>query len=288
MVVSSFPHTFVVKPLAGSEPIDLGISSDFSWSADSKMLAFEHEYELWVYFLESGQSRRLTTHLGTGWLWAAPAFSPEGGMLVAAGTDSNEMERHGNTIYKLYRVPLDGSAASAYPDTNMPAITGDIGGQLPAALHFSPDGQKLAVITSSYLENCAVWADYQVSNADGSQMRSLPVVSLAALVGPDQDPYFYGDSLVWTAESDSVWVNGVVRDCTIAGNVKGGPQISHITLDGEEIEVIPGDYSHLSLDHTGSLLGVVNRKGTPHVQILGRDGHLVIDLGEGDIAALQP
>jgi hypothetical protein len=198
------------------------------------------------------------------------------------------MERHGNTIYKLYRVPLDGSAAYAYPDTNMPAITGDISGRLPMSLSFSPDGQKLAVNLSGYKDNCAIWAGYQVANADGSELRDMLMNSLAALIGPDQDPYFYGDSLVWTAESDSVWVNGVVRDCTIAGNVRGGPQISHITLDGVEHEVILGEYSHLSLDRTGSLLGVVNRKGTPHVQILGRDGHLVIDLGEGDIAALQP
>ena len=288
MVVSSFPHTFVVNVLASGEPVDLGISSDFGWSADSKMLAFEHEYELWVYTLGSGQSRRLTTHLGTGWLWAAPAFTPGGDALLAAGTVSREMDRHGNTPYKIYRVPLDGSAANAYPDTNMPSITGETIGRLPLALRISPDGQKLAINVSGYKDNCAIWARYQVANPDGNELRELPMASLAALVGPDQDPYFYSDSFAWTADSGSLWMNGVVRDCTIAGNVKGGPQISRVTLDGQEHEVIPGEYSHVSLDHTGNLLGVVNGKKTPHVQILGLDGHLVLDLGEGDLAALQP
>ena len=71
--------------------------------------------------------------------------------------------------------------------------------------------------------------------------------------------------------------------------MKGGPQISHMTLDGQEQEIIPGTYNHLSFDPSGTLLGVVKRLiPTPHVQVLGLDGHLVIDLGEGDYAAMKP
>ena len=98
-----------------------------------------------------------------------------------------------------------------------------------------------------------------------------------------------GDSFVWDPQSDGLWVNAMVRDCDKINGIVAGPQISHITLDGQAEVIIPGTYDHLSLDHSGTLLGVVNRLiPTPHVQILGLDGHLVIDLGEGDYAALKP
>lgn len=159
-------------------------------------------------------------------------------------------------------------------------------------LRFSPDGQKLAVITSSYVDGCATLGNYFVANADGSDWRELPVPSLAPLGGPDQKMYFYGDSLAWTPESDGLWVNGLVKDCGKTFAVVGEPQISRVTLDGREHEIIPGAYGHLSLDGTGTLLGVVTQHGSqygiPHVQILGRDGHLVLDLGEGYTPVLQP
>jgi hypothetical protein len=42
-------------------------------------------------------------------------------------------------------------------------------------------------------------------------------------------------------------------------------------------------------NRTGTLLGVLNTSTTkPHVQIIGRDGHLVLDLGEAELGALQP
>ncbi len=289
MVESSMMRVFVAKLQGDSPPVDLGNGSDFAWAPDSKLLAYEHEYELWTYAPAGGQTRQLTTHLGTHWWWTKPAFAPAGDALVAAGTDTHGMDRNGNTIYKLYRVPLDGSAAGQYPSSEMPGgITGEIQGRMPLAIRFSPDGQKLAVIASAHIEACAPWAHYQIGEAGGSDLHEFPVASLAGLVGENLNPYFYGDSLVWTADSGGLWVNGLVRDCFIAATVVGGPQISHITLDGVEHEVIAGDYGHLSLDRSGSLLGVVNRQGNPRVQILGLDGHLVIDLGEGDLAALRP
>ena len=183
---------------------------------------------------------------------------------------------------------MDGSGASAYPPGHLAGITAEMNGGLPVDLRFSPDGQKLAIITSVYIENCAKKDSFQVGNAEGNDIHDLAVPSLAELVGPDQNPFFYGDSLVWDPQSNGLWVNGVVRDCTIAATVIGGPQISYMTLDGQEQVQIPGAFSQLSLDHTGALLGVVNTKGDARVQILGRDGHLVLDLGPGDLAALQP
>ncbi len=54
---------------------------------------------------------------------------------------------------------------------------------------------------------------------------------------------------------------------------------------------IPGDFSRLSLDHTGSLLGVDTTWSSlakSHVKIFTRAGQLVLDLGEADLATLQP
>lgn len=286
----SFHHLFFVNSLDSSPPLDLGIATAWAWSADSRLLAFEHEYELWLYSLDSGQSRRLTTHLGTDWLWGQPIFAPAGDALIAAGTVTDEIDRNGNTVYKLYRVPLDGSAANAYPTTNMPSITGEISGQLPSALSLSPDGQTLAVVTSTHVDACGTFTHYYVANPDGSDWRDLPLASLAAIANPDQQLYFFGDSLVWNLESNGLWLNGLVRDCgNFPNDNVAGPQISYVTLDGREHEIIPGEFSNLSLDRTGQLLGVLNLAFfTPHVQILGRDGHLVLDLGEGELAVLQP
>ncbi len=293
-------HLFIVKAIEGSTPIDIGdYANDRAWSPDSTLLAYERYYDLWVYSPNSGQSRRLTSHLGVRWVWGTLAFTPAGDALVAAGTVTY-------TDFKLYRVPLDGSAANAYPTTDMPSLTSEIAGRPPLALRFSPDGQKLAFISSENVNACAELAQagfvyspvvthYFVANPDGSDLHELPVVSLAAVSDPDQKLYFFGDSLVWMPGSEGLWLFGLVRDCgTFANTMVGGPQISRVTLDGQEHEIFPGFYSNLSLDRTGNLLGVVNRNTitlgevVPRVQILGLDGHLILDLGEGDRAVLQP
>ena len=286
--INSFLHVLFVNAMQGGTPVDLGIANDWAWSPDGKLLAFEHEYELWVYSLASGQSRQLTTHLAIDWLWTKLAFTPDGNALVAAGTSTNDMDAHGNTLYRLYRVPLDGSAASSHPPAGIPTLTEEISGRLPLALRFSPDGQMLAIAASTYISTCATVTQYLVGKSDASDLHELPVVSLAALGGPDQKMYFFGDSIVWTPESDGLLLNGYVRDCGKLTGIVGGPQISHLTLDGQEHEILPGVYGSLSLDRTGTLLGVVKAGAVPHVQILGRDGHLVLDLGEGEWAALRP
>jgi hypothetical protein len=260
----------------------------WAWSPDSRLLAFEHEYELWVYSLASGQSRQLTIHLGTDWLWYKLAFTPAGDALIAAGTSSDDMDGHGNSIYRLYRVPLDGSAAANYPPAGLNNITAEISGRLPLALRFSPDGQMLAMIASTYIDTCATSTQYVVGKSDLSDLHELPINSLTAFGSPDKKMYLFGDSLAWTPQSDGLWVNGYIRDCDKLTGIVGGPQISHLTLDGQEHEIISGVFSSLSLDHTGTLLGVVKAGSVPHVQILGRDGHLVLDLGEDSAAALQP
>lgn len=290
LYTSSFPHVFVVHAYDGSPPVDLGIANGWAWSPDSRLLAFDHEYELWGYSPDNGRTQRLTTNLGWDWLCPNPVFSPAGDALVTAGSLLDDMDRHGTTLYRIYRVPLSSSGAPDCPPANLRGITEEITGRLPLAMRFSPDGEKLALITSEYVDGCATLTQYFVANADGSDLRELPVPSLAALGGPDQKMYFYGDSLAWAPDNDGLWVNGHVIDCRTTRHVAGGPQISRMTLDGQEHEIIPGPYGNVSLDSTGSLLAVVHRvENYPsRVQILGRDGHLVLDLGEGDWAVLDP
>lgn len=289
MFVNSFGHLFVVNVADGSEPIDLGIANDWAWSPDSKLLAFEHEYELWVYSPQNGQSRGLTTHLGTDWLWFSPAFTPNGDALIAAGLRSDHMDKDGNNLYKLYQVPLDGSARSSYPPEGLTALTEEISSTRPASLNFSPDGQQLAIASTVYVDGCKADAKYFMANADGSDLHELTIPSINALRNPAEKIFFLGDSLVWDPQSDSVWVNGWVRDCSQINKMIAEPKLYHLTLDGQELEVITGTYGNLSLDRSGTLLGVVDKSRPQHrVQILGLDGHLVIDLGDGDYAALQP
>ena len=289
MYVNSFGHLFTVNVTDGSAPIDLGIANDWAWSPDSKILAFEHEYELWVFSPESGQSRGLTIHLGTDWLWFTPSFTPSGDTLIAAGISGDTLDINGNSIYKLYRIPLDGSAANSYPPGNLTSITEQINGPRPLALHFSPDGTKMAITSTVYSDGCASETKYYIGNADGSDLHPISMPSLASFENPSEKIFFLGDSLAWAHQSDDFWINGWVRDCTEINGMKGGPQISHMTLDGQEQEIIPGTYNHLSFDPSGTLLGVVKRLiPTPHVQVLGLDGNLVIDLGEGDYAAMKP
>lgn len=289
MYVNSFGHLFTVNVTDGSAPIDLGIANDWAWSPDSKLLAFEHEYELWVFSPESGQSRGLTIHLGTDWLWFTPSFTPSGDALIAAGISGDTLDINGNSIYKLYRIPLDGSAAKSYPPGNLTSITEQISGPRPLALRFSPDGAKMTITSTVYSDGCASETKYYIGNSDGSDLHPISMPSLASFENPAEKIFFLGDSLVWTHQGDGFWINGWVRDCTEINGMIAGPQISHMTLDGQEGGIIPGTYNHLSLDSTGTLLGVVKRLiPTPHVQILGLDGHLVIDLGEGDYASLRP
>ncbi len=285
----SFDHVFVIDIEEGGAPVDLGIATQWAWSPDSSLIAFEHEYEVWVHSLADGRSRPLTIHIGSDWLWGRMAFAPAGDAVIAAGTARKEMGMRGITLYRLYRVPLDGSATGAYPPAGLTAASEEVRGALPLDLRFSPDGQKLAVNTWSYVDGCATLGEYHVANGDGGDWRDLTLASLAAAGGPEQDMYFYGDSLVWSPDSESLWVNGLVNDCGQTFDLFAGPQLSRVSLDGVEHEIFPGPYAQMSLDRSGMLLGVVRDEyAGKRVQILGTDGRLVLDLGLGDRPAMRP
>ncbi|MDR3575791.1 MAG: hypothetical protein P4L50_18170 [Anaerolineaceae bacterium] len=287
------PHIFLVAVKSASQPLDLGIAdlgngNNWAWSPDSKSLAILHEYDVWLYSPASGKKKQLTTHLDWNWIWSLPVFTPDGKAIWAVGTNMQKMDLHGTTTYGIYQIPIDGSGTQQYAPGKLSRITADLNGELPLDLRFSPDGKAVALIQASYIDICAKSTNYQVSSPDGKNFQDLPIPSLVKGLGTDQKNYFYGDSLAWDNQSGGFWVNGSVRDCIFQKPIEGGSQISHLTLDGQEHEIIPGDYSYLSLDHSASVLSVVNAKDGPRVQILGKDGHLLLDLGQGDLAVFNP
>jgi len=285
-------HIFLAALKNGSKPLDLGIAdqgngNSWAWSADSKSLAILHEYDVWLYLPASGTKKQLTTHISWDWLWSLPVFTPDGKDIWAVGTIGRMMDTHGSTTYGIYQIPIDGSGTRSNAPENLTRITPDLTGNLPLDLRFSPDGKTVALIRAKYIDICALSTSYQTSSPDGKNFHDLPVSSLVNGLGTDQKNYFYGNSLAWDNQSGGFWVNGSIRDCIYQTPVVGS-QISHLTLDGQEHEIIMGDYSYLSLDHSASVLSVVNAKDGPRVQILAKDGHLLLDLGQGDLAVFKP
>jgi hypothetical protein len=74
--------------------------------------------------------------------------------------------------------------------------------------------------------------------------------------------------------------------------VVAGPLVSVMGLDGVERTTLPVDLFSLSFDRTGNLIAgaqTVSNVDPPRVQIYSAlDGTLLLDLGEGTLAALQP
>jgi hypothetical protein len=183
---------------------------------------------------------------------------------------------------------LDGSATSYYPPGDLKPIFPEISGRMPLDVQFSPDGENMTYIFSEFVNICRIYSKYQIYNADSQTDTKLLIPSLDEIEKQESDNHFYGDSMVWDPINGGIWVNGLVTDCSSTLGVSGGPQISHVTIDGQEEEIIPGDYTSLSIDHSGNLLGVVNRRRESRAQILGLDGHLILDLGLSELAAFQP
>ena len=131
-------------------------------------------------------------HLGVHWYWSTPVFTPDGKELWAVGSDNHDMERHGNTIYRIYNIPLDGTGMSDYPPGNLKPLTTELNGRVPLSLSFSPDGKTLAMNTAQYLENCGDQAGYKIAivKEAGLVFNDFPMPSLAGKVGPNQKSIF--------------------------------------------------------------------------------------------------
>lgn len=280
-------HIFYVYATGAGTPVDLGLGANLAWSPDSTRLAFVRDHNLWQAPLDGGPPQQLTFN-GSEWAWSVPVYTPAGDALVVAGAPYDTMGAQGNTSYWFYRVPLDGSGAIA----QLPGLAAPIEGRLARDLTFSPDGTRLAFSTSWHISACASQADYFVMNADGSDRRSLVSPALAARANPAGEVYFLGFDIAWTPGSDGLLQTGLVRTCAdFSGALVGDPQMSIVNLSGAESSVILGEFDSLSFDRSGAYFAAVARFPYPtpgEVRLYDLSGHVVLTVGPGELAALQP
>lgn len=290
------PHIFYIFALGQSSPIDLGPGTAPAWSPDSTSIAFiggaYPDENIFVTTIETPALRQLTFE--SNYAWGRPAFTPDGGSLIVAGADRNNMGAQGNTSFTLQSLALDGSGTR----TPLPGAAPLDGVRLPYDLRVSPDGTKLAFSTSFHLSACASPGAYYVSNADGSNRQELISPSLRGSVDSNQEHYHVGLSYAWNTASNGLVALGNVVDCNLnsptPGQVIAGPQMSIIGLDGSESLVIPGFFYGISMDRTGAFIAASRHEDgfqdfTPNLEIYSaQNGQLVLPLGPGSNPQFQP
>lgn len=278
-------HVFYVYAEGAGTPVDLGAGAIAAWSPDSTQVAYQSAGQLWLTALAEPTPRQLTAQ--DNWAWGRPAFMPNGLSLLVTGEAFNDMGASGNTTFWLYSLPLDGSGTL----TPLPGMTQAAEGRLPYDLQFSPDGAKLSFSTSWHLSACASLGSYYVANNDGSDLRAVVSPSLDALANEDEEDYFNAYGYAWRPDSAALLTSGLVRDCTdFAGTVLGA-QMSLVTLDGAESLIIPGSFAPVSFDRTGATIGAsrIDDQTQPGlVQLYDLAGNLVLEVGAGNAAELQP
>jgi hypothetical protein len=289
-------HIFFVFAVGAGSPVDLGPGSLPAWSPDSQSVAYVGgafpNNNIWVTTIDNPAPRQLTFE--TNFAWGRPAFTPDGGSLVVAGADRNNMGAQGNTSFLLDSLALDGSGTRL----PLPGATPLEGVRLPYDLQFSPDGTKLAFSTSFHLSACASPGAYYVSNPDGSNRQELVSPSLQAAIDPNQEHYHVGLSYAWSPASDGIVALGNVIDCNLnsptPGQVIAGPQMSTIGLDGSEGLVIPGFLYGISMDRTGTMIAAAHflegfQDLNPNVEIYSaQTGQPILSLGPGSNPQFQP
>lgn len=289
------PHIFYIFALGQSSPIDLGPGSWPSWSPDSQSIAYIRgtfpDDNIWVTTIENPSPRQLTFE--SNYAWGKPVFTPDGGSLIVAGTDRNNMGASANTSFTLEYLALDGSGTRS----PLPGTTRMEGVRLPYDLRFSPDGTRLAFSTSYHLSACAAPGAYYVSNADGSNRQELLSPSLKGAIDPTKEYYHVGLSYGWNENSDAIVAAGNVVDCDFNSPTTGqsiaGPQLSILGLDGSERLVIPGTFFGMSVDRTGTLIAASHFKDyqdpNPILEIYSaQTGQLMLVIGTGRNPQFQP
>jgi hypothetical protein len=283
-LIGTEQHVFVVYAVGAGTPLDMGAGATPAWSPDSTQLAFQNAGQIWITPVEAPEPRQLTAQ--DNWAWGRPAFAPDGLSLVVSGESFNDMGASGNTTFFLYSLPLDGSGTL----TPLPGMAQEVEGRLPYDLQFSPDGSHLAFSTSWHLSACASSGSYYLLNNDGSSLLPLKSVTLDALANEVEEDYYTPWSYAWLPDSSGLLASGLVRDCTdFAGTVLGA-QMSTMTLAGGETLVASGDFAPVSINNEGTLIGanLNDGSGTGRVQVYGPLGDLLLEVGAGDGARIQP
>lgn len=288
-------HLFYVFALGQSSPIDLGPGSAPAWSRDSKSLAYIGgtfpDNNIWITSIDNPAPLQLTFE--TNYAWGKPVFAPDGGSLIVAGADRNDMGASGNTSFTLESLVMVGGGTR----TPLPGATRLEGVRLPYDMQFSPDGQKLAFSTSYHLSACAAPGAYYVSNRDGSNRQELISPSLKGAIDPSREYYHVGLSYAWGTASDALVILGNVVDCDFnsptMGQIIAGPQMSVLGLDGSERLVIPGTFFGMSMDRTGTFIAAAHYTDfqdlNPMIEIYSaQTGQLVLALGTGRNPQFQP
>jgi hypothetical protein len=264
--------------------VDLGQGAIAAWSPDSTQLAYQDQGQLWLTSVDTPAPTQLTHQ--DNWAWGRPAWRPDGLGLIVTGESFDDMGASGNTTFFLYSLPLDGSGTL----TPLPGMAAEAEGRLPYDLQFSPDGNKLSFSTSWHLSACASIGSYYVGNNDGSNLQPVMSPALAAVTNDAQDDHFAAFGYAWRPDSTALLVSGLVRDCTdFAGTVLAA-QMSFVGLDGTESMIVSGQYGPVSINNEGTLIGTTFEEGTAtgQVQVFDTTGNLVLEVGEGNLARIQP
>lgn len=278
----SQPRIYLLSADRSQPPQPLTSGSAPTWSPDSRRLAFNRDYQ--VYVIDAGGSAERRLSQDEAWVWGNPAFSADGESVIAAGAPRDFIGAAGNTEFYLYRFPLAGG-----PPLRLPGLSAPFNGRLPAALRLAPDGAHLAFFTSFHNNACSAPGDYIVLGSDGSDAHSVVPEKLAQQTDPARDISLVGLGFAWGQAGDRLALAAQVNDCSRfysegQGPILGLAAIYVVDLEGRLLAELAKPGSELSWSADGSRLAYVARPSP--IQPEGTIFTLAVD--GGDERAIGP